>query len=108
MKKYLKITMVCILLVGFLAGCTNKNENKKKQKNTKEAVQLMSPSELTTLNTSVLLDFPDAIVQTAAFEGLYSLDEQGPIGTSRSKSIADDFRRWKNLHDFFEKRSGLE
>ncbi|CAM2978220.1 hypothetical protein ENFA111860_03400 [Enterococcus faecalis] len=49
MKKYLKITMVCILLVGFLAGCTNKNENKKKQKNTKEAVQLMSPSELTTL-----------------------------------------------------------
>lgn len=57
MKKYLKITMVCILLVGFLAGCTNKNENKKKQKNTKEAVQLMSPSELTTLNTSVLLDF---------------------------------------------------
>ena len=48
--------MVCILLVGFLAGCTNKNENKK-QKNTKEAVQLMSPSELTTLNTSVLLDF---------------------------------------------------
>lgn len=57
MKKYLKITMVCILLVGFLAGCTNKNENKKKQKNTKEAVQLMSPSELTTLNTSVLLIF---------------------------------------------------
>lgn len=30
MKKYLKIIMVCILLVGFLVGCINKNENKKK------------------------------------------------------------------------------
>ncbi|WP_430841028.1 ABC transporter substrate-binding protein, partial [Enterococcus faecalis] len=87
MKKYLKITMVCILLVGFLAGCTNKNENKKKQKNTKEAVQLMSPSELTTLNTSVLLDFPDAIVQTAAFEGLYSLDEQDQLVPAVAKAL---------------------
>lgn len=87
MKKYLKIIMVCILLVGFLAGCTNKNENKKKQKNTKEAVQLMSPSELTTLNTSVLLDFPDAIVQTAAFEGLYSLDEQDQLVPAVAKAL---------------------
>lgn len=87
MKKYLKITIVCVLLVGFLAGCTNKNENKKKQKNTKEAVQLMSPSELTTLNTSVLLDFPDAIVQTAAFEGLYSLNEQDQLVPAVAKAL---------------------
>ena len=67
----------------------------KETENTKEAVQLMSPSELTTLNTSVLLDFPDAIVQTAAFEGLYSLDEQDQLVPAVAKSIADDFRRWK-------------
>ncbi len=69
----------------------------------------MSPSELTTLNTSVLLDFPDAIVQTATFEGLYSLDEQDQLVPAVAKSIADDFRRWKKTYTIsFEKRSGLE
>lgn len=47
----------------------------------------MSPSELTTLNTSVLLDFPDAIVQTAAFEGLYSLDEQDQLVPAVAKAL---------------------
>ncbi len=56
MKKYLKITMVCILLVGFLAGCTNKNENKRNRKIPKNRSTDVT-SELTTLNTSVLLDF---------------------------------------------------
>ena len=76
-----------------IAGICNEQGNVlgkmciRDRKNTKEAVQLMSPSELTTLNTSVLLDFPDAIVQTAAFEGLYSLDEQDQLVPAVAKAL---------------------
>lgn len=42
-------------------------------------INLMSASELTTLDTSNMLDFPDAITHTAAFEGLYALDENDEV-----------------------------
>jgi len=49
----------------------------------------MSESELTTLDTSNMLDFPDAIVQTAAFEGLYALDEEDEVIPAVAKEMPD-------------------
>ena len=34
-----------------------------------------------------IIDFPDAIVQTAAFEGLYSLDEQDQLVPAVAKAL---------------------
>jgi oligopeptide transport system substrate-binding protein len=77
MKKIIQ-TMILAAAALVFAGCTsNKNASEENQKI--EPLKLMSPSELTTLNTSVMLDFPDAIVQTAAFEGLYALDDQDQL-----------------------------
>jgi oligopeptide transport system substrate-binding protein len=77
MKKIIQTITLAVATLIF-AGCTsNKNASEENQKT--EPLKLMSPSELTTLNTSVMLDFPDAIVQTAAFEGLYALDDKDQL-----------------------------
>ena len=86
MKKYLKITMVCILLVGFLAGCTNKmkiKETEKYQRSRSTDVTL----GINNAQHLCIIDFPDAIVQTAAFEGLYSLDEQDQLVPAVAKAL---------------------
>ncbi|MBP1046703.1 peptide ABC transporter substrate-binding protein [Enterococcus sp. BWM-S5] len=76
MKKQLMI--IGLAAAGLLLTACSGNDKKDE---TKEAapLQLMSASELTSLNTSVMLDFPDAIVQTAAFEGLYALNEEDEV-----------------------------
>lgn len=66
--------MLGIVIVALIiSGC---GKGKSDSVNEIEPLRLMSASELTSLDTSVMLDFPDAIMQTAAFEGLYSLDEE--------------------------------
>ena len=61
-----------LLVILLVSGCGTKKNSSTKEA---EPLRLMSASELTSLDTSTMLDFPDAIMQTAAFEGLYSLDE---------------------------------
>ncbi|ALS02819.1 peptide ABC transporter substrate-binding protein [Enterococcus silesiacus] len=91
MKKTLKSVFGLVMLMTILSGCSGGQEAKQTQKN--KPINLMSPSELTTLDTSVMLDFPDAIVQTAAFEGLYALDDKDqliPAAAKEMPTISED------------------
>lgn len=81
MKKGMKLFLGMLLLSLIFTGCgkSDKNASNEQTEGQVEPLNLMSASELTTLDTSVMLDFPDAIVQTAAFEGLYALDENDQV-----------------------------
>ncbi|MGM0219549.1 peptide ABC transporter substrate-binding protein [Enterococcus sp. AZ126] len=85
MKKVVKSIIGLTLIMTIISGCSGGKEVKQTQKT--EPVNLMSPSELTTLDTSVMLDFPDAIVQTAAFEGLYALDDNDQLIPAAAKEL---------------------
>lgn len=73
MNKIVKGMIGVVFAALIISGC---GKGKSNSANEIEPLRLMSASELTSLDTTVMLDFPDAIVQTAAFEGLYSLDEE--------------------------------
>jgi oligopeptide transport system substrate-binding protein len=87
MKKVLKTGVLALLSLSILAGCGGAST--KEDSKQAEPLRLMSPSELTTLDTSVMLDFPDAIVQTAAFEGLYALDEEDQLIPAAAKEMPE-------------------
>lgn len=87
MKKVVKSIIGLTLIMTIISGCSGGKEVKQTQKT--EPVNLMSPSELTTLDTSVMLDFPDAIVQTAAFEGLYALDDNDQLIPAAAKELPE-------------------
>jgi oligopeptide transport system substrate-binding protein len=87
MKKVLKTGVLALLSLSILAGCGGASA--KEDSKQAEPLRLMSPSELTTLDTSVMLDFPDAIVQTAAFEGLYALDEEDQLIPAAAKEMPE-------------------
>lgn len=76
-----------ILMLTIISGCTGGKEAPKMQET--KSLNLMSPSELTTLDTSIMLDFPDAIVQTAAFEGLYALDANDQLIPAAAKEMPE-------------------
>ncbi|WP_207694738.1 pheromone-binding protein [Enterococcus sp. DIV0212c] len=91
MKKAIKSIMGLAIMTVIISGCSG-GQKEEAAKDTKP-LNLMSPSELTTLDTSVMLDFPDAIVQTAAFEGLYALDDKDqliPAAAKEMPSISED------------------
>lgn len=85
-KKMIKGLVALALVALITSGCGKEKSNST---NEIEPVRLMSASELTSLNTSVMLDFPDAIVQTAAFEGLYSLDEEDNTVPAVAKELPE-------------------
>jgi len=90
MKKMIQTIGCSLIALSLFTGCTSAGSKKEQQA---QPLNLMSPSELTTLDTSVMLDFPDAIIQTAAFEGLYALDDQNqliPAGAKELPSISED------------------
>ncbi len=91
MKKLLKASLLMIVGATLLGACGSKGAATSKNDTTKETkeLNLMSATELTTLDTSVMLDFPDAIVQTAAFEGLYGLDKDDAIIPAAAKELPD-------------------
>ncbi|KAF1304098.1 peptide ABC transporter substrate-binding protein [Candidatus Enterococcus willemsii] len=70
--------------ITLLVGCST-----GKEETTVKTVNLMSASELTTLDTSNMLDFPDAITHTAAFEGLYALDENDEVIPAAAKELPE-------------------
>jgi oligopeptide transport system substrate-binding protein len=86
MKKLIQSILGLTLMMTIISGCSS-NENKESAKT--QPLNLMSASELTTLDTSVMLDFPDAIVQTAAFEGLYALDEKDQLIPAAAKEMPE-------------------
>ncbi|MFD2307945.1 peptide ABC transporter substrate-binding protein [Enterococcus termitis] len=86
MKKLVQSILGLTLMMTIISGCSS-NENKESAKT--QPLNLMSASELTTLDTSVMLDFPDAIVQTAAFEGLYALDEKDQLIPAAAKEMPE-------------------
>ncbi|MDA9471656.1 peptide ABC transporter substrate-binding protein [Enterococcus sp. 5H] len=91
MKKISKAILFLGITIAVISGCGSKQGKESAEKI--EPLSLMSPSELTTLDTSVMLDFPDAIVQTAAFEGLYALDDKDeliPAAAKEMPEISDD------------------
>lgn len=87
MKKISHIIGLLGLVVLIVSGCGTKET--KERAETIEPLRLMSPSELTTLDTSVMLDFPDAIVQTAAFEGLYALNDKDELIPAAAKELPE-------------------
>ncbi|WP_348920932.1 peptide ABC transporter substrate-binding protein [Enterococcus rotai] len=87
MKKVIKPVIGLTLVVMFISGCSGSTKTKETQET--KPLNLMSPSELTTLDTSVMLDFPDAIVQTAAFEGLYALDDKDQLIPAAAKALPE-------------------
>lgn len=86
MKKILGLTIALTALMIF-TGCSTGKTEKTTAKD--QPINLMSASELTTLDTSNMLDFPDAIVQTAAFEGLYSLDKNDEVVPAVAKELPE-------------------
>ncbi|WP_314067167.1 peptide ABC transporter substrate-binding protein [uncultured Vagococcus sp.] len=90
MKKLMKAGLLMMFGAAILGACGSTNE--KPGDNTAEGtpeLKFMSATELTTLDTSVMLDFPDAIVQTAAFEGLYGLDKDDAIIPAAAKALPE-------------------
>lgn len=87
MKKVVKSIIGLTLILTIISGCSSGKEAKQAKET--EPLNLMSPSELTTLDTSVMLDFPDAIVQTAAFEGLYALDDKDQLIPAAAKEMPE-------------------
>ncbi|MBO0423183.1 peptide ABC transporter substrate-binding protein [Enterococcus plantarum] len=87
MKKVVKSIIGLTLILTIISGCSSGKEAKQAKETA--PLNLMSPSELTTLDTSVMLDFPDAIVQTAAFEGLYALDDKDQLIPAAAKEMPE-------------------
>lgn len=86
MKKIIQSIIGMTVMVTIISGCSGtKQEDAAKT----TPLRLMSASELTTLDTSVMLDFPDAIVQTAAFEGLYALDDKDQLIPAAAKEMPE-------------------
>ncbi|MGG5343036.1 peptide ABC transporter substrate-binding protein [Enterococcus sp. AZ192] len=86
MKKIIQSIIGMTVMVTIISGCSGtKQEDAAKP----TPLRLMSASELTTLDTSVMLDFPDAIVQTAAFEGLYALDDKDQLIPAAAKEMPE-------------------
>lgn len=93
MKKLIKSSLLILIGATLLSACgdnTDKSSAKdSSQGETTAELKFMSATELTTLDTSVMLDFPDAIVQTAAFEGLYGLDKDDAIIPAAAESLPE-------------------
>ncbi|GGD05043.1 peptide ABC transporter substrate-binding protein [Enterococcus wangshanyuanii] len=86
MKKLIQSIIGMTVMVTIISGCSG---TKQEEAAKTTPLRLMSASELTTLDTSVMLDFPDAIVQTAAFEGLYALDDKDQLIPAAAKEMPE-------------------
>ena len=78
--------MVCILLVGFLAGCTNKmkiKETEKYQRSRSTDVTL----GINNAQHLCIIGFSRCYCPNSAFEGLYSLDEQDQLVPAVAKAL---------------------
>lgn len=82
MKKMKKVfTIGCLAAVGLsvISGCTPSSSSDEGDDTSSKTINLMLLSELTTLDSCGMLDFPDTITHTAIYEGLYTLDEEDEL-----------------------------
>lgn len=77
---------------GVLASCSTK-DTKESTSELPNQMSMMAESELTSLDSGAMQDFPDAITHTAAFEGLYVLNDQDeaiPAVAKEMPEISED------------------
>ena len=86
-KGYVALLIICIVTV--LSACGGENTENSNDVNGEHIIRMMSLSELTSLDLAAMLDFPDAIIQNASFEGLYFLDENDEVQPGVASDIPD-------------------
>ncbi|WP_461202839.1 peptide ABC transporter substrate-binding protein [Enterococcus sp. N342-3-1-2] len=86
-KGYVALLIICIVTV--LSACGGENTENSNDVNGEHIIRMMSLSELTSLDPAAMLDFPDAIIQNASFEGLYFLDENDEVQPGVASDIPD-------------------
>lgn len=88
MKRLSKAILLGGLLVTFVSGCSGK-EKAKTDKKESSSIHMMLNSELSSLNTSAILNTPDAIIHTGVFEGLYELNEKEELVPAAAKEMPE-------------------
>ncbi|MBO0476687.1 peptide ABC transporter substrate-binding protein [Vagococcus sp. DIV0080] len=88
MKRLSKAILLGGLLVTFVSGCSGK-EKDKPDKQESSSIHMMLNSELSSLNTSAILNTPDAIIHTGVFEGLYELNEKEELVPAAAKEMPE-------------------
>lgn len=86
-KGYVALLIICIVTV--LSACGGENTENSNDVNGEHIIRMMSLSELTSLDPAAMLDFPDAIIQNASFEGLYFLDENDEVQPGVASDLPD-------------------
>ncbi len=84
---YVALLIICIVTV--LSACGGENTENSNDVNGEHIIRMMSLSELTSLDPAAMLDFPDAIIQNASFEGLYFLDENDEVQPGVASDLPD-------------------
>lgn len=81
MKKRIGLGLVSLAVITItLIGCGSKSDKENKNAETSnQPLNLMVASEVTTLDSLNMLDFPDAVTHTAVFEGLYAIGEKETV-----------------------------
>ena len=84
---YVALLIICIVTV--LSACGGENTENSNDVNGEHIIRMMSLSELTSLDPAAMLDFPDAIIQNASFEGMYFLDENDEVQPGVASDLPD-------------------
>lgn len=83
------VALLIIGIVTVLSACGGENTENSNDVNGEHIIRMMSLSELTSLDPAAMLDFPDAIIQNASFEGLYFLDENDEVQPGVASDLPD-------------------
>ncbi|KPG73002.1 peptide ABC transporter substrate-binding protein [Enterococcus sp. RIT-PI-f] len=86
-NRYVALLIICIVTI--LSACGGENPENSNDVNGEHIIRMMSLSELTSLDPAAMLDFPDAIIQNASFEGLYFLDENDEVQPGVASDLPD-------------------
>ncbi|MGX4685754.1 peptide ABC transporter substrate-binding protein [Vagococcus sp. JNUCC 83] len=88
MKKKLGL-MISIVSVIFISGCSTTKKSESKKSSDKMSINMMLNSELSSLNTSAILNTPDTIIHTGVFEGLYELNDKEELVPAVAKELPE-------------------
>lgn len=91
MKKRIGLGLVSLAVITItLIGCGSKSDKENKNAETSnQPLNLMVASEVTTLDSLNMLDFPDAVTHTAVFEGLYAIGEKETVIPAVAKELPE-------------------
>lgn len=79
MKRFKKGFMVTCMSLLLLGGCSGGSGGTSDSETQQDTINLMLLSELTTLDSAGMLDFPDTITHSSVFECLYVLNEKDEV-----------------------------